>query len=94
MTPKRRLLIAAMALVLSACAGTAFNWNSARQIKSGMNEQQVAAIMGQPYLVKSGPEGLVWVWSYADAFTGAKSVSVVFRDGKVVEAPPIPTSFR
>jgi len=90
----RATAIAVLLATLSACAGTAFNWDSARQIKAGMNEQEVTAIMGQPYLVQSKQSGVVWVWSYADAFAGAKSVSVVFIDGKVSEPPPIPTSFR
>lgn len=89
-----RPIIAALALILSACAGTAFKWDSARQIKAGMNEQEVTAIMGPPYLVKSQKDGITWVWSYADAFSGSKVVSVVFNDGKVVEPPPIPSSFK
>lgn len=83
-----------LTLCLTACAGTAFNWDSARQIKAGMTEQDVTAIMGSPYLVKSESGKLTWVWSYADAFAGAKSVSVVFVDGKVAEPPPIPASFK
>lgn len=83
-----------LTLCLTACAGTAFNWDSARQIKPGMNEQEVEALMGAPYLVRSQHGGITWVWSYADAFAGAKSVSVVFVDGKVAEPPPIPTSFK
>lgn len=90
----KTIIVALAGIFLSACAGTAFNWDSARQIKAGMNEHEVTTIMGQPYLVRSGQEGITWVWSYADAFAGAKSVSVVFRDGKVVEAPPIPASFK
>lgn len=81
-------------LMLSACAGTAFKWDSARQITAGMNEQEVTALMGDPYLVKSQNGGVTWVWSYADAFAGTKAVSVVFVDGKVSEPPPIPTSFK
>lgn len=88
------IIIAVLALTLTACAGTAFNWDSARQIKAGMNEHEVTALMGDPYLVKSQNGAITWVWSYADAFAGAKSVSVVFVDGKVAEPPPIPTSFK
>lgn len=83
-----------LAIGLTACAGTAFKWDNARQIKAGMTEQEVEAIMGAPYLVRSQNGGVTWVWSYADAFAGAKSVSVVFVNGKVAEPPPIPTSFR
>jgi len=90
----RLIAIALVAVALSACAGTAFKWDSARQIKTGMNEQEVTALMGPPYLVQSKRDGVIWVWSYADAFAGAKTVSVVFVDGKVSEPPPIPASFR
>ncbi len=89
-----RSTLIATTLILSACAGTHFDWASARQIKTGMTEQDVTAIMGPPYLVKSQNGGITWAWSYADAFTGSKAVSVVFVDGKVVEPPPIPTSFK
>jgi len=92
MTMKRILLL--LTVLLVACAGTAFKWDSARQIKVGMTEQEVTAIMGAPYLVKSQAEGITWVWSYADAFAGAKAVSVVFHDGKVAKPPPIPESFK
>ncbi len=89
-----RILIAAAALALSACAGTPFTWDSARQIKAGMNQEEVTSLMGPPYLVKSQNGGVTWVWSHANGLSGAtKSVSVVFVDGKVVEAPPIPDSF-
>lgn len=81
-------------LLLSACAGTQFDWANARQIKTGMTEQDVTAIMGAPYLVKSQNGAITWVWSYADAFSGSKAVSVVFVDGKVSEPPPIPPSFK
>lgn len=83
-----------LAITLSACAGTAFQWDTARQIKAGMSEQEVQALMGPPYLVQSKPDGLVWVWSHAGAFSGVKTVSVVFRDGKVVQAPQIPQAFK
>lgn len=88
------IAVVALTTMLTACAGTAFKWDAARQIKTGMSEQEVTALMGSPYLVTSQKNGVTWVWSYADAFAGAKSVSVVFRDGKVVEPPPIPSSFK
>lgn len=90
----KTIITALAGIFLSACAGTAFNWDSARQIKAGMTEPEVEAIMGAPYLVRSQNGGVTWVWSYADAFAGAKSVSIVFVDGKVAEPPPIPTSFK
>lgn len=90
----RRISIIILAALLAACAGTAFKWDAARQITTGMSEKEVTALMGPPYLVTSQKNGVIWVWSYADAFAGSKSVSVVFKDGKVVEPPPIPASFK
>lgn len=37
---------------------------------------------------------VVWVWGYADAFTGSKSVSFVLKDGVVVSVPNLPTTFK
>jgi len=89
-----RILIAATALAMSACAGTNFKWDDARQIRTGMTEQEVTALMGQPYLVKSEGSKLTWVWSHANALGASKAVSVVFVDGKVAEQPAIPDSFK
>lgn len=92
---KTTILICALTYtLLTACAGTAFNWSSARQIRAGMSEQEVTAIMGDPYLVTSNANGVIWVWSHANALGASISLSVVFRDGKVVTPPPIPESFR
>lgn len=81
-------------LIMTACAGTPFKWDSARQIKEGMTEREVTELMGAPYLVKSEAAGLTWVWSYAETFSGAKSIAVVFKDGKVTKVPVIPESFK
>lgn len=87
-------LVAALVL-LAGCAGTSFNWDQARQIRPGMTESELEQLMGRPYLVRSGPEGHTWVWSYASALTSdVKSVSVVLREGRVVSAPDVPKSFK
>lgn len=49
--------------------------------------------MGPPYSTAATPNGLVMTWSYAD-LTGSKAVSVTMRDGRVVSAPPIPSSYQ
>lgn len=94
MRSRLNLLLAALMFLVAGCAGTQFEWATARQIKAGMTENEVIALMGPPYLVKSQGGTITWVWSYADAFSGSKSVSVVFKDGKVSDPPPIPSSFR
>ena len=84
-----------LALVLSGCAGTSFSYDDARRVQIGMTEEQVTQIMGPPYSVVSRADGQMWIWSHANGMTGASRV-VSFRmvDGKVVEVPAIPTSFK
>lgn len=86
---------AVLALVLSGCAGTSFTYDEARKVKVGMTEDQVTQIMGPPYSVVSRADGQMWVWSHANGMTGASRV-ISFRmlDGKVVEVPTIPASFK
>lgn len=95
---KRILILTLFMLMLVACAtaGTKFDFSQARQLKIGMDEQQVTQIMGAPNSVVSRSTGQVWIWSYANAngfSVKSRSVSVVMRDGKVVEVPNIPQSF-
>ena len=84
-----------LAIVLSGCAGTSFSYDDARKVQVGMTEDQVTQIMGPPYSVVSRADGQMWVWSHANGMTGASRViSFKILDGKVVEIPPIPTSFK
>ncbi len=84
-----------LAIVLSGCAGTSFSYDDARKVQVGMTEDQVTQIMGPPYSVVSRADGQMWVWSHANGMTGASRViSFKMLDGKVVEIPPIPTSFK
>ncbi|WP_054064888.1 outer membrane protein assembly factor BamE domain-containing protein [Pseudomonas asplenii] len=89
------LAAVALALTLSGCAGTSFSYDDARRVQVGMTEEQVTQIMGPPYSVVSRPDGQMWIWSHANGMTGASRV-VSFRlmDGKVVEVPTIPASFK
>ncbi|KAF2395376.1 outer membrane protein assembly factor BamE domain-containing protein [Pseudomonas frederiksbergensis] len=86
---------AVLAMVLSGCAGTDFSYDEARRVKVGMTEDQVTQIMGPPYSVVSRADGQMWIWSHANGMTGASRV-ISFRmvDGKVVEVPTIPSSFK
>lgn len=91
---KNLILVVVVAAGLVGCAGTNFNWNNARQIKEGMSEQQVLSLLGKPNMTTSTPNGLIYVWSFANGFTGtARSVSVIMKDGVVVSAPSIPDSY-
>lgn len=90
---KKLFAIIALA-VLVGCAGTPIKWNNARQVKLGMTQDEVTSLMGRPYMVSSREGGQRWVWTFATGFGGAESMSVDFKDGKVVSVPPIPDSFK
>lgn len=92
---KKHLSMLTAALALSACAvGTPINWDKARQVKVGMSESEVTALMGRPYMVSSRADGQRWIWTLGTALGGAESMSIVMREGKVVDVPTIPSSFK
>lgn len=84
----------AVAIALAGCAGTPFKWDQARKITAGMSIAEVTDLVGKPTLVKSQDGRLIYVWSYANSFTGTRTLRVDFKDGKVIAAPPIPDQFQ
>lgn len=90
----RAIVALAAAALMAACAGTNFDFASARQVKLGMTEAELTKIMGSPYSVVSRGDTQIWVWSHATGFGSAKSVSYSLRDGKVIAVPTIPDSFK
>lgn len=91
---KKLISIFALAATLVGCAGTPIKWDNARQIKTGMSEAEVTTLMGKPYMVSSREVGQRWIWTFATGFGGAETMTVDFKDGKVVSVPPIPASFK
>lgn len=90
-----RALVLTSALVVAACAGTHFDWQTARQIQPGMSEAQLTQLMGAPYMVKSEGGVQTWIWSYASGWTGSvRTVSVQLKDGAVVAAPAVPQAYQ
>jgi len=89
------VVIALLVAALSACAGTPFRWDNARQVRQGMTQNEVVALLGKPYMVKSNENGTIYVWSHANGLTGeSQAVSIPFdKDGKVSKVPAIPDSF-
>lgn len=90
---KNRLAIALIGLFLSACAGTPFEWNAARKIKAGMTIDEVSSLVGTPNNVRAQGDTIRYVWVYVNSFEGTRTLVVEFKDGKVIQAPPIPDSF-
>ena len=88
------IAIALLAAVLSGCAGTQFSYDKARTVEVGMSEYEVLHIMGRPYSVVTRGDEQMWVWSHATAWGGARAVSFKMKDGKVIETPSIPQSFK
>ncbi|MHB0844759.1 outer membrane protein assembly factor BamE domain-containing protein [Stutzerimonas nitrititolerans] len=81
-------------VLISGCAGTNFSYDQARRVQVGMTESEVVRIMGSPYSVTSRGNEQMWVWSHANGFGAARAVSFKFADGRVVEVPSIPESFK
>lgn len=82
-------------LMLSACAGTPFKWSEARNIKAGMTTREVTAIMGAPYSATAVDGLLRYVWVDVSMLNySTKTLVVDFKDGKAVNAPPIPAEFQ
>lgn len=82
-----------LALLGAGCTfGTEFKADQVRQLRVGMTGDEVAAIMGPPYSVHSapaigGPPTDMWVYTYATAFGSSRSVTLTFKDGKLVSIP-------
>jgi outer membrane protein assembly factor BamE (lipoprotein component of BamABCDE complex) len=83
-----------LAFLLGGCAGTPFKWDQARQIKPGMTQAEVTALVGEPNSVHAQGDSLIYVWVYVNSFTGTRTLRLTFRDGKVIDAPPIPDEFK
>jgi hypothetical protein len=94
-TPRGTLWIALLSAALcAACAGSDFQWRTARQIQAGMTEDEVTALMGPPTDVRTQTYGVAWTWSYLNPRVGsARGVSVVFREGRVVYGAGVPSTF-
>ena len=91
------LVLACALLIGCATAGTKFDFQNARQLRVGMTEQEVTQLMGKPMSVTARGQSQIWVWSFAKAGAfsiDSKSLSVIFTDGLVSEAPTIPDSFK
>jgi outer membrane protein assembly factor BamE (lipoprotein component of BamABCDE complex) len=83
-----RIIAAVLALFLTACAGTPFEWENAKAIRVGSTQAELVALLGKPYMVKSQAGQEVWIWSYS-GLDGTKLVSYGLKDGLVTTVPII-----
>lgn len=91
---KLSIFAIAFALIIGGCAGTPFKWDDARQIKEGMTAGEVTSLVGTPNSVHAQNDTLIYVWVYVNSFSGTRTLTVTFRNGKVISAPPIPEGFK
>ena len=90
---KPAIFLFAATVLLAGCAVTYFTFDKAREVKVGMTEVEMQKIMGKPYMVSSSADREIWVYSFANGFGSAKSVSFVLTNGIVAEVPKIPATF-
>lgn len=85
----KRIVMAMLPLMLWAagCAGTPFKWEDTEKVRDGMTEQEVVAILGQPYSRTQSGKTRILTWSYSAAFSETRAVSYAFVDGRVTGAP-------
>lgn len=89
-----RLILAIVgAILISGCAGTPFEWDAARKIKAGMTINEVTELVGTPNNIRTQGDAVRYVWVYVNSFQGSRTLVVEFKDGKVINAPPIPDNF-
>ncbi|WP_264877869.1 lipoprotein [Vibrio agarivorans] len=80
---KQFFFVALLILFLSGCAGTNFSWDSVDELEEGMTVNQAMEIMKtKPYANSITGNQQMMIWSYA-VYTNAKSVSLLFEDGKL-----------
>jgi outer membrane protein assembly factor BamE (lipoprotein component of BamABCDE complex) len=85
---KERTYSILIALLLIGCsAGTNFKWSDVNRLKTGMTRSEVQAIMGEPYMRSASPNGEQWIWSHAQAFGNVKTVSIIFQNDSLTQAP-------
>jgi len=90
----KQLIFAFVFAALAACAGTPFKWDDARKITEGMTTKEVTALVGAPNSVSSHGDSLIYVWVYVSSFSGSRTLTITFKDGKVTKAPPIPAEYQ
>ena len=89
---KPALHVAARKLVfwLAACATqTPFEWGRAKQVRLGMTEADLRALMGRPNKIEIRDDTQMWVWSYTTPSKATRSVSFELKDGVVTAIPYI-----
>lgn len=84
-----RTLALILALSLTGCAGTPFDWQDAKAVRIGSTQAELVSLLGKPYMVKTAANGeQTWIWSYS-GLDGTKLVAYGLKDGRVTVVPTI-----
>lgn len=92
----KKITIFIAIIAITACAGSGnIKRDDVRQLKTGMTEKEVTDIVGPPYSVRAKSDGTeVWIWVHVNLMMGTESMSLAMKDGKVVQIPKVPESFK
>jgi len=78
-------------LLLAGCVSP-INWQGARQLRAGMTEPEVTALVGKPDAMSASGNGYVLIWRrYVNG--QVQELAVPFKDGRVTAVPQVPSSF-
>ena len=78
-----RTTLAALVLLVAACAGTPFRWEDTAKVQNGMTESEVIAILGKPYARSQSGNITILTWSFATGLGSARAVSYRVVNGRV-----------
>jgi hypothetical protein len=65
-------------------SGTPFSWEDADKVQHGMTQEEVIAILGEPYSRKESGDDAILVWSYTSTVGGSHAVAYRFSKGRVI----------
>lgn len=94
MKTMKNIFLMSVVASLSACMGTYFKWEQARRVQLGMTEHEVEEIMGHPMTAATRGDRDVWTYVYGTGWGTSGAVTYILKDGKVVEIPRIPASYK
>lgn len=79
--------MSALALLVGCQTGPSFDINRVQNLREGMPDSEVEAIMGAPYKKVQNPDGSeTWIWDHVNGFTRSQC-EIVLMDDKVYHLP-------
>ena len=85
---RRAAIVLMLGLALSSCALTRSPADRIQQLKPGMTQDQVRAIMGAPYNMTVVGNQELWMWAWPSRYGNSTGHAATFIDGRLIEEPP------